>query len=90
MPSAPVAPIALNTEAITRSVAIVIPDTGLLLAPITPTILAETTEKKNENSTARIPPTGPAFIEGTIHVSRNPNIAAASTHAIDGSSFILS
>ena len=60
-----------------------------MLAPITPTIFADIMEKKKEKNTVSMAPMGPAPIEGINQVNRKPNMAAANTHPIEGSSSSL-
>ena len=57
-----------------RSVAIAIPETGLLLLPTKPTILEETVAKKKPNITTIIAPIKEIGIAGTSHTS-NVNTA---------------
>ena len=57
IPCAPVSPESFRTSVANRSVAIDIPETGLLLLPTRPTILDETAPKKNPNNAIRIAPT---------------------------------
>ena len=56
IPEAPVSPVILSINVENRSVAIAIPETGLLLLPTRPTILDETAPKKKPNSAIRIAP----------------------------------
>src|SRR5665647_2146053 len=67
----------------------VMPDTGLLDAPIRPTILPDTTAKKKLNATAMRAPTGPPPTAGTNQVKRKANTAAPMTQERGASRFIL-
>jgi len=54
--STPVQPITRKIAVVPMSAAMVIPEIGLALEPISPVIREETTTKKNPNSTMRIAP----------------------------------
>src|SRR5699024_3711498 len=69
IPASPSNPIALNIALVIRSVAIVIPDTGLLLLPTNPTSLAETVAKKNPNSAIIIAPAKPTGIIDVLAIN---------------------
>ena len=69
IPSIPVCPLLLITIVEIRSVAIAIPDTGLLLLPTIPTILDDTVAKKKPNTTIIIAPTNDTGISGSNHIA---------------------
>ena len=56
IPGAPTLPVSLRISVAKRSVAIDIPDTGLLLLPTRPTIREDTVAKKKPNTTTMIAP----------------------------------
>ena len=56
IPCIPVSPVIFRMNVAKSSVAIVIPETGLLLLPTSPTIREDTAPKKNPNTTTRIAP----------------------------------
>ena len=66
----PSAAVNLRTSVAIRSVAIAIPETGLLLLPTRPTIREETVAKKNPNITIMIAPMGLTGIAGTSQIRR--------------------
>ena len=66
----PSAAVNLRTRVAIRSVAIAIPETGLLLLPTRPTIREETVAKKNPNITIMIAPMGLTGIAGTSQIRR--------------------
>ena len=75
IPSAPSNPIALNMIEVINRVAIVIPDTGLLLLPTKPTSLADTVAKKNPNTAIINAPGIPTGIKSVAPI----NITIATT-----------
>ena len=66
MPLGPMLPVARRTEVARRRLAMVMPDTGLLLEPIRPTIREETVAKKKPNRMTMIAPTGFNGMTGTM------------------------
>ena len=70
IPDAPASPVSFNIRVAIRSVAIAIPETGLLLLPTKPTIREETVAKKKPNITTIIAPTNETGIEGTSQTAR--------------------
>ena len=68
IPLIPVSPVALIAMVAIRSVAIAIPETGLLELPIIPTIRADTVAKKKPNTTIRAAPRRFTGIAGTIQI----------------------
>ena len=70
IPVIPVVPVALRITVAKSSVAIVIPDTGLLEEPIRPTIREDTVAKKNPNTT---------MINAPIRFTGNVGISQIST-----------
>ena len=68
IPSIPVCPLLLITIVEIRSVAIAIPETGLLELPIIPTIREDTVAKKNPKITIRSAPSGLTGIAGTAQM----------------------
>ena len=89
IPLLPTTPIAFKIPVINNKVAIVIPDTGLLDAPIIPHILADTTENKNENNTANKAPIGWIPVIGNNQDNRNTNVAPPITQVIGKSLSVL-
>ena len=79
IPSAPPMPIALRSIEAARSVAIVIPETGLLLLPTSPTIRDETAAKKKPNTTVISAPTNVTEITGISHSASVRTATAAIT-----------
>ena len=67
IPAAPSAPVTLRMSVAIRSVAIAIPETGLLLLPTRPTILEETVAKKKPKITTINAPKSETGIAGIIH-----------------------
>ena len=68
IPSIPVSPVALMAKVARSSVAIAIPDTGLLEEPIIPTIREETVAKKKPNTTIISAPRKFTGIAGTNQI----------------------
>ncbi len=69
MPSCPIIPVAFNAIDATNNVAIVMPDTGLLLLPTRPTIREETVAKKNPNTITKNAPNKLIGITGISHIA---------------------
>ena len=69
IPCAPTSPVSFRMIVANKSVAIAIPDTGLLELPTRPTILEDTVAKKNPKITTMIAPTSVTGIAGTSHTS---------------------
>ena len=67
----PVQPTAIKISAVPINVAMVIPEIGLLLEPIIPTIRLLTVTKKNPNTTIRIPIKNLFRIESPGNIGRN-------------------
>ena len=69
IPSTPVVPVAFRSNVAIRSVAIAIPDTGLLEDPMSPTIREETVAKKNPNTITIRAPIGLTGNAGTSQMA---------------------
>ena len=69
MPAAPTVPQVLSTSAATTSVAIVMPEIGLLELPTSPTMRAETAAKKNPNNAIKTAPRKPTGTAGTAQMN---------------------
>ena len=67
IPAIPVLPVNLSIRVAKRSVAIDIPETGLLLLPTRPTILEDTVAKKKPNTTTITAPRRLTGIAGISH-----------------------
>ena len=67
IPCTPLSPVIFKITVAIRSVAIAIPDTGLLLLPTKPTILEDTVAKKKPKITTMIAPSKVTGIAGTSH-----------------------
>ena len=70
IPSIPVCPLPLITIVEIRSVAIAIPETGLLELPTRPTIREDTVAKKKPNTTIIAAPSNVTGIAGTTQMIR--------------------
>ncbi len=70
IPVMPLSPVALIVIVAIRSVAIAIPDTGLLELPINPTIREDTVAKKKPNTTMSSAPRIFTGIAGTSQITR--------------------
>ena len=79
MPSAPAVPVALSIVVAISSVAMAIPETGLLEEPIMPTIREDTVAKKKPNTRMVKAPTELTGIPGNSHITRVRARQATST-----------
>ena len=61
-------PVNLKNKEVIRRVAMLIPETGLLLLPTSPTILDDTVAKKKPNKTMRSAPENGTGIVGESHI----------------------
>ena len=69
MPAAPVEPVAFRMMVAISSVAIAMPDTGLLEEPIRPTIREETVAKKKPNTRMMMAPIRLTGMPGNSHMT---------------------
>ena len=90
IPWIPVIPAALKTNVVTISVAMAIPDTGLLLLPTIPTIREDTVAKKKPKITMMIAPTGLIGIAGASHITMATTTMPMSTVRMEISVCVLS
>ena len=89
IPPVPIFPVTLSTIVVIRSVAIVIPETGLLELPTIPTIRADTVTKKKPNITIRIAPSRLTGTAGISQSSRTITTDRTSTKFIGRSLVVL-
>ena len=88
IPPVPMFPVAFRMIVVIRSVAMVIPDTGLFELPTMPTMRADTVTKKNPKITMRI---APPRLTGTAGIShrRTAMIAETMRTMFIGRSFVV-
>ena len=88
IPPVPMFPVTFRIIVVISSVAIVIPDTGLLELPTIPTIRADTVTKKNPKITMRI---APPRLTGTAGISHRRTAITAETMRtkFSGRSFVV-
>ena len=89
IPSIPVCPLLLITIVEIRSVAIAIPETGLLELPIIPTIREDTVAKKNPKTTMIHAPRRVTGIAGTIQMINTIAITPRRMNCIGRSCAVL-
>lgn len=89
IPWYPVIPEALRIPVEISSVAIIIPDIGLLEEPTIPTIRLETVAKKKPKTTIKSPPTKFTGMEGRIHMIKAMTRLPARTTCIGKSLSVL-
>jgi hypothetical protein len=90
IPVAPVLPVAFKINVVTISVAIAIPDTGLLLLPTIPTILDDTVAKKKPKTTIINAPKRLTGISGNNQIKAAMINTPPRTTFIDKSCCVLS